>query len=119
MRVITLGEILLRLSTEQDTRLKYANCFKSCYGGGEANVGISLSILGHEVSVATILPQENPLSESVISVLRKTGVNTEFVAYGKGRLGTYYLEQGNSQRVSKVLYDRDYSSFSSVEKLLI
>lgn len=117
MRVITLGEILLRLSTEQDTRLKYANCFKSCYGGGEANVGISLSILGHEVSVATILPQENPLSESVVSVLRKTGVNTEFVAYGKGRLGTYYLEQGNSQRVSKVLYDRDYSSFSSVEKL--
>lgn len=92
MRVITLGEILLRLSTEQDTRLKYANCFKSCYGGGEANVGISLSILRHEVSVATILPQENPLSESVISVLRKTGVNTEFVAYGKGRLGTYYLE---------------------------
>ncbi len=117
MRVITLGEILLRLSTEQDTRLKYANCFKSCYGGGEANVGISLSILGNEVSVATILPKDNPLSESVVSVLRKTGVNTEFVAYGKGRLGTYYLEQGNSQRVSKVLYDRDSSSFSSVEKL--
>ena len=72
MRVITLGEILLRLSTKQDTRLKYADFFKSGYGGGEANVGISLSIFGHEVSIATILPQDNPLSESVLSVLRKS-----------------------------------------------
>ena len=67
MKVITLGEILLRLSTPADVRLKSTKEFRVCYGGAEANVGISLAHFGHNVSVATVLPQDNPLNNAVSS----------------------------------------------------
>ena len=117
MKVITLGEILLRLSTAEDVRLKSTKEFRVCYGGAEANVGISLSHFGHDVSVATVLPQDNPLNDAVSSILRMNSINTDLVATEYGRLGTYFLEQGNSIRASRVTYDRLYSSISVLDKL--
>ena len=117
MKVITLGEILLRLSTAEDVRLKSTKEFRVCYGGAEANVGISLAHFGHDVSVATVLPQDNPLNEAVSSRLQMNGVKTNLVATEFGRLGTYFLEQGNAGRASRVTYDRLYSSISVLEEL--
>ena len=117
MKVITLGEILLRLSTTDDVRLKSAKEFRVCYGGAEANVGISLAHFGHDVSVATVLPQDNPLNDAVSSRLRMNGINTNLVATEYGRLGTYFLEQGNAGRATRVTYDRLYSSISVLENL--
>ena len=117
MKVITLGEILLRLSTAEDVRLKSTKEFRVCYGGAEANVGISLAHSGHDVSVATVLPQDNPLNDAVSSRLRMNGINTDLVATEYGRLGTYFLEQGNAGRASRVTYDRLYSSISVLNEL--
>ena len=117
MKVITLGEILLRLSTPEDVILKSTKEFRVCYGGAEANVGISLAHFGHDVSVATVLPQDNPLNEAVSSRLKMNGVKTNLVATEFGRLGTYFLEQGNAGRASRVTYDRLYSSISVLEEL--
>ena len=117
MKVITLGEILLRLSTAADVRLKSTKEFRVCYGGAEANVGISLAHFGHNVSVATVLPQDNPLNDAVSSRLRMNGINTDLVATEYGRLGTYFLEQGNAVRASRVTYDRLYSSISVLNEL--
>ena len=117
MRIITLGEILLRLSTSDDVRLKSTKEFRVCYGGAEANVGISLAHFGHDVSVATVLPQDNPLNDAVSSRLRMNGINTNLVATEYGRLGTYFLEQGNAGRASRVTYDRLYSSISVLDNL--
>lgn len=117
MKVITLGEILLRLSTAEDVRLKSTKEFRVCYGGAEANVGISLAHFGHDVSVATVLPQDNPLNDAVSSRLRMNGINTDLVATEYGRLGTYFLEQGNAGRASRVTYDRLYSSISVLNEL--
>ena len=117
MKVITLGEILLRLSTPEDVILKSTKEFRVCYDGAEANVGISLAHFGHDVSVATVLPQDNPLNEAVSSRLKMNGVKTNLVATEFGRLGTYFLEQGNAGRASRVTYDRLYSSISVLEEL--
>ena len=117
MKVITLGEVLLRLSTAEDVRLKSTKEFRVCYGGAEANVGISLAHFGHDVSVATVLPQDNPLNDAVSSRLRMNGINTDLVATEYGRLGTYFLEQGNAGRASRVTYDRLYSSISVLNEL--
>ena len=117
MRVVTLGEILLRLSTYEDVRIKHTDNFRVCYGGAETNVGISLSQFGHTVSVASVLPSQNPLSDAVISRLNSYGVNTKEIVQRNGRLGSYFLEQGNSVRASKVLYDRTFSSIAMLEEL--
>ena len=116
MRVVTLGEILLRLSTYQDVRIKDTDNFRICYGGAETNVGISLSQFGHTVSVASVLPSQNPLSDAVISRLNSYGVDTKEIFRKNGRLGSYFLEQGNSVRGSKVLYDRAFSSIAMLEE---
>lgn len=117
MRVITLGEILLRLSTADDVRLKSTKEFRVCYGGAEANVGISLAHFGHKVSIASVLPECNPLSSAVLSRMHGYDVDTDLIIEQPGRLGTYYLEQGNSVRGSQVTYDRKYSSIAMLEEL--
>ena len=117
MKVITLGEILLRFSTHQEIRIKNTDEFRVCYGGAETNVGLSLSQFGHKVSVASVLPNNNPLSDAIISRMHGYGVDTKLIVEQPGRLGTYYLEQGNSVRVSKVTYDRKYSSIAVLDKL--
>lgn len=116
MRVVTLGEILLRLSTYEDVRIKDTNNFRVCYGGAETNVGISLAQFGHAVSVASVLPSKNPLSDAVISRLNSYGVDTKEIFRKNGRLGSYFLEQGNSVRGSKVLYDRAFSSIAMLDE---
>ena len=117
MKVITLGEILLRFSTHQEIRIKNTDEFRVCYGGAETNVGLSLSQLGHKVSVASVLPNNNPLSDAIISRMHGYGVDTNLIVEQPGRLGTYYLEQGNSVRGSKVTYDRKYSSIAVLDSL--
>ena len=117
MRVITLGEILLRFSTSEEIRIKNTDEFRVCYGGAETNVGVSLSQFGHKVSVASVLPECNPLSSAVLSRMHGYDVDTDLIIEQPGRLGTYYLEQGNSVRGSQVTYDRKYSSIAMLEEL--
>ena len=117
MKVITLGEILLRFSTRKEVRIKSTNEFRVCYGGAETNVGLSLSQFGHKVSATSVLPESNPLSDAILSRLQGYGVDTKLIMKKPGRLGTYYLEQGNSVRGSKVTYDRKYSSIAMLDNL--
>lgn len=112
-KVVTLGEIMLRLSTMDDKRIIQSNVFAADYGGGEANVAISLSNFGLETSFVSKIPN-NPLGESVLRYLKANGVNTENIILGGERLGTYYLEVGTGVRNSSVVYDRKYSSFSTL-----
>ena len=110
-KVVSLGEIMLRLTTPGFDKIEQARNFAATYGGGEANVAISLAQLGLESSYVTKIP-ENPLGHTVNQFLTGLGVGTEHMIYGGERLGIYYLEKGHSIRSSKVIYDRKYSSFA-------
>lgn len=110
-RVITFGEIMLRLSPPNSQRFIQAQSFDACYGGGEANVAISLANYGHESYYITKVP-DNEIGQAAINALRRYGVNTDYIARGGKRLGIYFLEPGASMRPSKVIYDRSYSSIS-------
>jgi 2-dehydro-3-deoxygluconokinase len=114
-KVVTLGEIMLRLSTQAGERLSQANQLNMHYGGGEANVGVSLSHFGYDVYAVSKIPN-NPLGVGVKRHLQSHGVHTDYLVTGGERLGTYYLETGIGERSAKVTYDRKYSSFS---KLLV
>lgn len=114
-KVVTLGEIMLRLSTDPGIRIANAQTFNAHYGGGEANVAISLANFGHDVSFATKVP-ENPLGQAAIRHLKKYNVSCLNVLTGGSRLGTYYIESGVSVRADQVSYDRANSSFASMEK---
>lgn len=114
-KVVTLGEIMLRLSTSIGMRINRADNFDANYGGSEANVAISLANYGHETYFLSKIP-DNSLGEGVINHLRRYGVSTKYLVKSIGRLGTYYLETGVGQRSSKVIYDRAGSSFSNVTK---
>ncbi len=111
-KVVTLGEIMLRLTTPGFDKIEQARNFAATYGGGEANVAISLAQLGLNSSYITKLP-ENPLGHTVNQFLTGLGVNIDHVIYGGDRLGIYYLEKGHSIRSSKVIYDRSGSSFAA------
>lgn len=111
-KVITLGEIMLRLSTPGFQRFNQAESFDVTYGGGEANVAVSLANYGIEAAFVSKVP-DNPIGQSAINHLRRYGVNTEYVKRGGERLGIYYLETGASMRASKVVYDRAGSSIAT------
>lgn len=111
MKIVTLGEILLRLSPEGYLRFAQANKFDAVFGGGEANVAVSLSQLGEDASFVTKLP-ENDVGQACIYNLKKWGVNTSCIVRGGSRMGIYFLERGASQRPSQVIYDRIGSSFA-------
>lgn len=113
-KIVTMGEIMLRLSTPGNQRFVQADSFDVCYGGGEANVAVSLANYGHQASFVTKVPQ-NPIGESAINALRRYGVNTDFIAKGGERLGIYFLETGASVRASNVVYDRANSSIATAE----
>ncbi|MBJ1630069.1 sugar kinase, partial [Enterococcus faecium] len=108
-KVVTLGEIMLRLSTEQGTRIDSSERFAAHYGGGEANVAISLANYGHEAIFATKVP-DNALGKAVKKHLQCYGVDTKQVLSGGSRLGTYYMETGSGERAASVIYDRAGSS---------
>ena len=111
--VLTLGEIMLRLSTEPGSRIGQASHFQAHYGGGEANVAISLAHFGHHVSFASKVP-DSALGEAVKRHLQGNGVSTDFLLTGGPRLGTYYMESGIGERSAKVIYDRAGSSFATM-----
>ena len=104
-KVITLGEIMLRLTPPQHQRIMQASSFDVCYGGAEANVAVSLSQFGHEAAFISKVP-DNSLGDAVIGTLQKYGVDCRHVRRGNGRLGIYFLENGASVRPSSVIYDR-------------
>ncbi|HSW35530.1 MAG TPA: PfkB family carbohydrate kinase, partial [Candidatus Limnocylindrales bacterium] len=104
-KVVTFGEIMLRLSTPGFQRLIQAHSLDVTYGGGEANVAVSLANFGFKSSFVTKIP-DNPVGQAAINHLRRFGVNTAFIVRGGERLGIYFLETGVSQRPSVVTYDR-------------
>lgn len=111
-KVITMGEIMLRLSTPNNEKFIQADEFDINYGGGEANVAVSLANYGHDAHFVTAVP-DNELGECAIAALRKYGVGTSNIAKCGERLGIYYLETGSAMRPSKVVYDRAHSSIST------
>ena len=113
-KVVTMGEIMLRLSTPRYERFIQADSFDVVYGGGEANVAVSLANYGLDAYFVSKLPQ-NPIGDSALNHLRRFGVKTDYIARGGDRVGIYYLETGASMRPSKVVYDRAHSAISEAE----
>ena len=111
-KVITMGEIMLRLSTPGHERFIQADGFDVCYGGGEANAAVSLANFGHKAEFVTAVPA-NPIGECAVAALRKYGVGTEHIVRSGERLGIYFLESGSAMRPSNVVYDRAGSSIST------
>lgn len=111
MKIITLGEILLRLSTPNNLRFVRSNSFDIVYGGGEANVAITCANFGHDAYFVSRVP-DNEIGQAAINSVNKWGVNTDYIVKGGDRLGIYFLETGASMRHSQVIYDRKNSSFA-------
>jgi 2-dehydro-3-deoxygluconokinase len=112
--VVTFGEIMLRLSTPGYQRFTQASQFDIQYGGGEANVAVSLAQLGLPAYFVTRLP-DNDIGQAALNELRRYGVATDHIVRGGSRIGIYFLESGASQRASKVIYDRSNSAISEVK----
>ena len=111
-RIITFGEIMLRLAPEGYYRFVQTETFGATYGGGEANVAVSLANYGMDAAFVTKLPAHD-IGQAAINSLRRFGVDTKFVTRGGDRVGIYFLEKGASQRPSKVIYDRAGSSIAT------
>ena len=111
MKVITLGEIMLRLSTPGNTRIVQSDSFDVNYGGGEANVAVSLANYGHDAYYVTKLPKHE-VGQAAVNALRRYGVHTDYIVRGGNRVGIYYLESGSAMRPSKVIYDRADSAIA-------
>ena len=111
MKVITFGEIMLRLAPEGYYRFVQAEKYLATYGGGEANVAVSLANYGIDAAFVTKLPAHE-IGQAGVNALRRFGVDTSFIARGGARVGIYFVEKGASQRPSKVIYDRAGSSIA-------
>lgn len=111
MKVVTFGEVMLRLAPEGYYRFLQADTFGATFGGGEANVAVSLANYGINAAFVTKLPTHE-IGQMAVNSLRKYGVDTSLITRGGDRVGIYYLEKGASQRPSKVIYDRAYSAIS-------
>ena len=114
-KIVTFGEIMLRLAPEGYLRFVQSEKFEATFGGAEANVAVSLSNFGEDACFVTKLP-EHEIGQMAINSLRKYGVDTSEIVRGGKRVGIYYCEKGASQRPSKVVYDRAYSSISEAKK---
>jgi 2-dehydro-3-deoxygluconokinase len=114
IRVVTLGEVMLRLKPHGYERFLQSPFFEATFGGGEANVAISLAKFGLDVSYVTVLPL-NPIGDACIAYLRGCGVDTSKILRGGERMGIYFLEMGANQRPSKVIYDRANSAIASAD----
>ncbi len=117
-KVITFGEVMLRLATPGYERFGQSNQLISTFGGGEANVAVSLANYGIPVSFVTRLPK-NDLTNACVRELRGFGVDTQNIIYGGNRMGVYYLETGAVSRGSKVIYDRANSAIAEIEPGMI
>lgn len=105
---------MLRLAPPGQLRFTQANSFEVIYGGGEANVSVSLANFGVDVAYVTKIP-DNPIGQAAVNELRRYGVDTSRIVRGGERLGIYFLELGASQRPSKVVYDRKYSAIAMAQ----
>lgn len=110
MKVVTFGELMLRLQPYNYLRFVQADSYEASYGGGEANVAVSLSNFGIDTDFVSKLP-DNEIGQAGVNTLRRYGVGTKFIKREGEKCGIYFLEKGASQRPSKVIYDRKYSSF--------
>lgn len=110
-KVVTMGEIMLRLSAPGYERFVQADSFNATYGGGEANVAVSLANYGLDAYFVSKLPAHE-IGQAAVNHLRRYGVNTDYIVRGGDRVGIYYLESGASMRPSKVIYDRANSSIA-------
>jgi len=110
-RVVTFGEIMLRLKSPGNERFFQSPVLEATFGGGEANVAVSLANFGMDTAYVTVLPQ-NDIGDACVAEFRKFGVDTSFIQRGSGRMGIYFLEAGANQRPSKVIYDRAYSAIA-------
>ena len=117
-RVVTFGEIMLRLATPEFLRFSQATTLEATFGGGEANVAVSLANYGIDARFVTSLPK-NDIGEAAIATLRKYNVRTDCIHRGGDRVGIYFLETGAVSRGSKVVYDRANSSLASIKKGMI
>lgn len=113
-KVVTFGEIMLRLAPQEFLRFSQASSFDVVYGGGESNVAVSLANYGVPVNFVTRLPK-NDIGECALMEMRKRGVNTDHIIIGGDRLGIYFLETGAVSRGSKVVYDRAHSAMSEIK----
>lgn len=114
MKVLSFGEMLLRLKPPATDRILQTNSFDAAYGGAEANTAASLALLGNDVTYVTKLPA-NLIGDAALSSLRRHGVKTEQIIRGGERLGLYFFEKGASIRSTNVVYDRKYSAFSQAK----
>lgn len=113
-KVVTMGEIMLRLSTPNNEKFIQADEFDVNYGGGEANVAVSLANYGHDVEFVCAIPQ-NPIGDCAVAALRKYNVGTKFLSRKGDRLGIYFLETGSAMRASNVVYDRANSAIATAK----
>ena len=111
MKVLTFGEIMLRLSAPGHELLFQNGRLEATFGGGEANVAVSLANYGMDAELCTVLP-DNAVGDECVKELRRFGVGVSKVQRGEGRMGIYFLETGANQRPSKVVYDRAYSAIA-------
>jgi 2-dehydro-3-deoxygluconokinase len=114
MKVITFGEVMLRLSTPGFARFTQSNTLNVTYAGAEANVAVSLRNFGISSAHVTRFPKHD-LGQSATQALRKYGVDTSFILYGEERMGLYFLENGAMQRSSRIVYDRFDSAFAHIK----
>ena len=114
-RIVTLGELMIRLSPPGYTRFLQAESFGITFGGAKADVAVALSSLGMDAAYVTKLP-EHEIGQMAVGSLRKYGVDTSRVVRGGSRIGAYYVEKGASQRPGKVIYDRAGSAFATAAR---
>ena len=113
-KVVTLGEIMLRLIPPRNERFVQAKSFDVVYGGGEANVAVSLANYGLDSYYITKLPKHE-IGQAAVNELRRYGVHTDYIVRGGNRVGIYFSETGASMRPSKVIYDRAYSAIAEAD----
>ena len=114
-KIITFGELMLRLAPEGYYRFSQSDKYLATFGGAEANVAVSLANYGVDVAFVSKLPKHE-IGQTAVNSLRKYGVDTSLIVRGGDRVGIYYCEKGASQRPSKVIYDRAYSAIAMAEK---
>ena len=117
-KIVTFGEIMLRLATPGYLRPSQTNELTATFGGGEANVAVSLANYGMDAEFVTRLP-ENDIAAACVKDLHKHGVKTDHIVYGGDRMGIYFLETGAVARASKVVYDRAHSAISEIKPGMI
>jgi 2-dehydro-3-deoxygluconokinase len=118
MKVITFGEIMLRLSPPNYQRFSQARSFDIVYGGSESNVAASLANYGIDAEFVTRLPA-NEIGDACLKFLKQSEIGTHFIVRGGERLGVYFVEMGAVQRASQVIYDRSNSSFAEIKPEMI